>query len=200
MYVWVWFMQTAPVGHIYHVYGKMFECNMLKNAWYWQNYEMMRETWMTCLSVWASCLSEPQRTLDCGYNQNLHVLLLKDSLSLLMCIWQYLWSSQNGNKINQMCEVNSLCHLSLSFKNDNEYAVFVNAHQYPGFDPICGSTWLMRCTITFFALLAKYYETWVDSILVHIVENDEKPGVTVFRFLFQGTPQLPKYFYWSKLK
>lgn len=86
-----------------------------------QKYEMMGETWMTCLSVWTSCLSEPQRTPDCGYSQTAHVPLLKVSPSLLMCIWQYLWFFffffLRWKQINQTCEVRSLCHSSLCSMN-----------------------------------------------------------------------------------
>lgn len=70
---------------------------------------MMEETWMAYLSVWASSISEPQMTLDCGHNQNARAaerLTITTYVHLTIFMIFSTWK-----QINQMCEVNSLCHL-----------------------------------------------------------------------------------------
>lgn len=92
MYVWVWFMQTAPVGHIYHVYGKMFKCDLSINALlchrrYWQNYEMMGRD----LNDLSECVCPASESLRGRWTVAAEcTCAAAERLSLLMCIWQYL--------------------------------------------------------------------------------------------------------------
>lgn len=67
---------------------------------------------MAYLSVWASSISEPQRTLDCGHNQNARAAAERLTVTTYVHLTIFMMFS-TWKQINQMCEVNGLCHLYL---------------------------------------------------------------------------------------